>query len=142
MDASTEESASPTHPLAGPLFTMAARSPQPVRGVAVSLAERVPTLNVGRMVVAVLGGAVLALVLAVPLGRLRTDVAGSIAALSLVLVLLFIAAWDLLVRWGVLQSQPVLVGSGPQNRAARLLRPFAPAIILVIGIVLGHVFWR
>ena len=121
---------------------LAARSPAPMRGMAMSLAARVPTLNVGRTVVAILGGALLALVLAVTLGRLRTDVAGSIAALSLVLVLLFMAAWDLLVRWGLLQRQPLLVGSAPQTRAARLLRPFASWIILVAGILVGHVVWR
>jgi predicted MFS family arabinose efflux permease len=142
MDRSTEESTPTTHPSSGPLFMLATRSPRPVRDVAVSLAERVPTLDVGRTVVAVLGGAVLALVLAVPLGRLRTDVAGSIGALSLVLVLLFIAAWDLLVRWGLLQRQPLLVGSGPQTGAARLLRPFASWMILVAGILVGHVAWR
>ena len=107
-----------------------------------ALAARVPSLSVGRYVVAVLGGGWLALLLASLLGRLRVDVAGSVAALSLVLVLLFITAWDLLVRWGLLRSQPVLVGAGPQTRARLLLRGVASWTILVAGILIGHVVWR
>jgi hypothetical protein len=132
----------PARPPGGPLHALAARAPEPVRGLAESVAERIPTLNVGRYVTAVLGGAMLALVLAAGLGRLRTDVAGSIGALSLVLVLLFIAAWDLLVRWGLLRRRPLLVGAGPQTRAGRLLRPISSWMLLLGGILVGHFFWR
>jgi hypothetical protein len=110
--------------------------------MAMSLAARIPTLNVGRSVLSVLGGGWVALVLAVALGRLRGDVAGSIAALSLVLVLLFITAWDLLVRWGLLRSQPILVASRPQDRARRWLRWVGSWMVLVAGILIGHVLWR
>jgi hypothetical protein len=113
-----------------------------MRSAFATLIDQLPTLRVGRYVVAVLGGAVLALVLATTLGRLRVDVAGSIVALSLVLVLLFIAAWDLLVRWGLLPRQPVLVASRPQTRADRLVRPVTSWALLVLGLVAGHLFWR
>jgi len=102
-----------------------------------ALAARASSVNIGRYVVAVLGGGWLALFLASLLGRLRVDVAASIAALSLALVLLFVASWDLLVRWGLLRSLPIVI-SGPQTRAARLLRGVASWMVLVAGILIGH----
>lgn len=138
MDAPTDQAAPPTPPASGPLHALAARAPEPVRGVVESLV----TISVGRYVTAVLGGAVLALVLAATLGRLRVDVAGSIGALSLVLVLLFIAVWDLLVRWGLLPRQPVLVGAPQQALGVRLLRPVTSWALLALGLVVGHLFWR
>ena len=113
-----------------------------MRSAFVAMVERLRTVDVGSHVVAVLGGAVLALVLAVTLGRLRADVAVSIAALSLVLVLLFIASWDLLVRWGLLQHQPVVIAARPRTTASRLARPVTSWALLVLGLVAGHLVGR
>ena len=101
------------------------------------------TLQTGRLADAVMAGAVMALLLAMMLGKVKGDVTGALFSLCLILVLVALAAFDLIVRWDDVDLQrPDHRGPRWQTGWARLFRNIWPEVVLVAGIVVGHVLWR
>jgi hypothetical protein len=99
-------------------------------------------LHVGRVLIGLLLGSVLALADAVWLGgvRLKVDVAGSIIAQGLVTALFVLSAWDLVVRWRLVATLPAPLVTA-WNEPRRVLRHVWPGLVLLLGIAVGHWFW-
>jgi hypothetical protein len=90
-----------------------------------------------------MAGAVMALLLAMVLGKVKLDVIGSLFSLCLVLVLLALASYDFVVRWTSVDLQsPDRRSPGVQRGWYRLLRYVWPEVVLVVGIFVGHVLWK
>ena len=99
-------------------------------------------LQVGRLADAALAGALVALVLSGLLGGVKLDVLGALGTLCVLLVLLLLALYDLVLRWSAIDLQdPGRSGPGVQGKARRLLRWIWPEVVLVAGIVTGHLLW-
>jgi hypothetical protein len=99
-------------------------------------------LQTGRLADAAMAGAVVALLLAMVLGKVKADVTGSLFSLCVILVLLGIAAFDLFVRWDDVDLQHSARRSPRYQRwSVRLLRFVWPEVVLVLGILVGHLLW-
>jgi hypothetical protein len=112
---------------------------------AAALLQSAAAVDVWKPVCAFLGGGWVALVLTVVVtGRIDIALAASLAGLALVLSLLFIAAWDLAVRWPLLKSRPLdFPPVGPFRPWPTWLRRLvAPVIVLVAGVAFGHWVWH
>jgi L-lactate permease len=99
-------------------------------------------LQTGRLADAAMAGAVMALLLAMVLGKMKPDVSGALFSLCVILVLLAIAAFDLFVRWDDIDLQHSSRRSARYQRwSIRLLRFVWPEVVLVLGILVGHLLW-
>jgi hypothetical protein len=100
-------------------------------------------LDVGRLADAAMAGAVMALLLAMVLGKAKLPVIGALFSLCVVLVLLLLASYDLVVRWAELDLDgPDRRGPAVQKVWLRLLRYAWPEVVLVAGMIVGHVLWK
>jgi hypothetical protein len=149
MDVSTPAAGNADRPVAahrddpGPLAALARHAPAALRAPAAAAISSAASIHVGKLVACALAGGWLALVLAAALGGLGPPVAGSIAALCLVLVLLILATWDLVVRWGLIRGgRPLTVAPQTRRWLRWLTRYFYPWLVLLAGIVFGHFAWR
>jgi hypothetical protein len=99
-------------------------------------------LDAGRLADAAFAGSLLALLLAMMLGKVKLDVIGALATLCVVLILLALATFDLVVRWSTVDLQsPGPHGPGAQRVWIRLLGRIWPEVVLVAGIIVGHLLW-
>jgi hypothetical protein len=149
MDVSTPAAGDADRPVAahreepGLLAALARHTPAAFQAQATAAMSGIVSVHAGKLIACALAGGWLALVLAAALGGLAPPVAGSIAALCLVLVLLVIAAWDLVVRWGLItRGQPLTVAPQTRRWQRWLARYFYPWLVLLAGIVFGHFAWR
>ena len=64
------------------------------------------------------------------------------AAMAGALLALFLAAYDLFVRWSSVDLQsPDRKGPGVQKGFRRLLQNLWPEVVLVLGVATGHLLW-
>ena len=99
-------------------------------------------LDTGRLADAAFAGSLMALLLAMMLGRVKLDVIGALATLCVVLILLALATFDLVVRWSTVDLQsPGPRSPGAQRVWIRLLGRIWPEVVLVAGIIVGHLLW-
>ncbi len=125
----------------GPLSALVRHAPAAVRAPVASSLTRVAAVHAGKPIACALVGGWLALLFAAWLGGLDVPVAGSIAAQCLVMVLLAIAVWDLVVRWGwITRGRPLTVA--PQPKAGPVLQHLYPWTMLLAGIACGHFLWK
>ncbi len=126
----------------GPLVAALVRgAPKAIRAPLASSLTRAASARAGKLVTCMLVGGWLALFFAGLLGGLDVAVAGSVAAQCLLMVLLGIATWDLVVRWGLIKRGRRLTVA-PQTRPAWLLHYFYPWLVLLAGVAFGHFVWR
>ena len=111
----------------------------PVEGIRKTLRH----LHAGRLADAVLAGALLGLFFALVIGQLKADVVGALASLSMIVVLFLLAGYDLFVRWEVIDLQrPDRRSAGRQRIWRRLLGSVWPEVVLLAGILAGHLLWK